>query len=84
MTLDYKKKVKCNKIADFLIKNQNLLKNLMLFGLTKLYFLSSHLPLLQKAPTGLLKNAIKNRNFQNFKLVVPLKRACVKRPFIVD
>ena len=34
-----------------------------------------HLPLLRKAPAVLLKNATtKNRNFQNFKLVVPLKR----------
>ena len=30
-------------------------------------------PLLRKAPAGLLKNVKKNRNFQNFKLVVPLK-----------
>ena len=34
-----------------------------------------HLPLLRKAPAGLLKNVKKNRNFQNFKLVVPLKYA---------
>ena len=32
-----------------------------------------HLPLPRKAPAGLLKNVKKNRNFQNFKLVVPLK-----------
>ena len=29
-------------MADFEKKNQNLLKNLMVFGLTKLYFLSNH------------------------------------------
>ena len=29
-------------MADLKKKNQNLLKNLMFFGLTKLYFLSNH------------------------------------------
>ena len=42
MTLNCKKKLKCNKMADFWKRNQNLLKNLVLFGLTKLYFLSNH------------------------------------------
>ena len=42
MTLDCEKKLKCNKMADFWKKNQNLLKNLMVVGLTKLYFLSNH------------------------------------------
>ena len=36
MTLDYKKKLKWNKIADFWKKKKNLLKNLMVFGLEKL------------------------------------------------
>ena len=43
MTLDYKKKFKCNKMADFWEKKLKiLLKNLMVFGMEKLYFLFNH------------------------------------------
>ena len=42
MTFDYKKKLKCNKMADFKKKIKILLKNLMVFGLEKLYFLFNH------------------------------------------
>ena len=38
MTLDYKKKLKSNKMADFWKKIKILLENLMVFGLGKLYF----------------------------------------------
>ena len=41
MTLDYEKKLKCNKMAD-LKKIKVLLKNLMIFGLEKLYFPFNH------------------------------------------
>ena len=41
ITLDYKKKLKCNKMAD-LKKKKILLKNLMVFGLEKLYFPFNH------------------------------------------
>ena len=41
MTLDYKKKLKFNKMAD-LKKKKILLKNLMVFGLEKLYFSFNH------------------------------------------
>ena len=40
MTLDYKKKLKCNNMADFWKKI--LLKNLMVFGLEKLSFSFNH------------------------------------------
>ena len=42
MTLDYKTKLKCNKMADFWKKIKILLQNLMVFGLEKLYFPFNH------------------------------------------
>ena len=42
MTLEYKKKLKCNKMANFEKKIKILLKNLMVFGLEKLYFPFNH------------------------------------------
>ena len=42
MTLDCKKKILMQQNGGFKKKNQNLLKNLMVLGLTKLYFLSNH------------------------------------------
>ena len=43
MTLDYKQKLKCSKMADFWKKKTKiLLKNLMDFGLEKLYFPFNH------------------------------------------
>ena len=42
MTLDYKKKLKCNKMSDSRKKIEILLKNLMVFGLEKLYFPFNH------------------------------------------
>ena len=42
MTLYYKKKLKCNKMGDFWKKIKILLKNLMVFGLEKLYFPFNH------------------------------------------
>ena len=54
MTLDYKKKLKCNKMADFWKKIKILLKNLMVFGLEKLYFPFNHktgMPLYRKTNT---------------------------------
>ena len=42
MTLDHKKKLKCNKMADFWKKIKILLKNLMVLGLEKLYFPFNH------------------------------------------
>ena len=42
MTLDYIKKLKCNKMADFWKKIKILLKNRMVFGLEKLYFPFNH------------------------------------------
>ena len=42
MTLDYKKKLKCKKMADLKKKIKILLKNLMVFGLEKLYFPFNH------------------------------------------
>ena len=42
MTLDCKKKLKCNKMAEFKKKIKILLKNLMVFGVEKLYFSSNH------------------------------------------
>ena len=43
MTLECKKKFKCNKMADLKKKKiKILLKNLMVFGLAELYFSSNH------------------------------------------
>ena len=42
MTLDYKKKLKCNKMADFWKTIKILLKNLIVFGLEKIYFPFNH------------------------------------------
>ena len=42
MTLDCKKNVNATKWRIFEKRNRNLLKNLMAFGLTKLYFLFNH------------------------------------------
>ena len=42
MTFDYKKKIKSNKMADFWKKIKILVKNLMVFGLEKLYFPFNH------------------------------------------
>ena len=42
MTLEYKKKLKCNKMANFEKKIKILLKNLLFFGLEKLVFPFNH------------------------------------------
>ena len=42
MILDYRKKLKYNKMADFFLKIKNLLKNLMVCGPEKLYFPFNH------------------------------------------
>ena len=42
MTIDYKKKLKCIKMMDLKKKKKILLKNLMVFGLKKLYFPFNH------------------------------------------